>query len=67
METKITELKRGDLFIFNGHEFKVLKKFKEWTKKDDAYLIAFSTRFLFCERFYNDSLIVHKSTNNEKP
>ena len=60
MQTKIFNLKKGDLFIFNGIEFKVKKNFKLWSKNDDEYLEAFSTKFLYCEKFYNENLIISK-------
>ena len=65
MKTEIKNLKKNDLFIFNNQTYKVKRKFKRWSKNDDCFLEAFSTKLLFSEKFYSEDLQIEVLTNNK--
>lgn len=55
MKTIISELKKGDRFMFNGKVYIVKQKFCEWSRNDDAYL-----KTECGEKFYHEELDVEK-------
>ena len=65
MTTEIKNLKKNDLFIFNNQTYKVKRKFRQWLRNDDAFLEAFSVKFLFSEKFYTEDFKVESLTNKK--
>lgn len=55
MKTIISELKKGDRFMFNSKVYIVKQKFSGWSMNDDAYL-----KTECGEKFYHDGLDVEK-------
>lgn len=54
---KITELKKGERFIFNHITFTVKQKFADWKKDDSPYL-----KTKCGQEFFNEDLEVIPST-----
>jgi hypothetical protein len=52
---KISELKKGDKFIFNNKEYTVKQRFSDWRKNDEPYMITKCGQI-----FWHDELEVDK-------